>query len=281
MSSVLLRQRRLQVERRVPEVGLRIDGDAERLAQVVDNVLTNAAKYSGEGTRIVVTATREDDWIRLCVQDQGVGIAPEMLGRIFDRYVQQPETLHRSRGGLGLGLSIARSIVEQHGGRVEARSEGLGHGSEFIVELPALPAEAARRILVVEDNNDCADMLLQALTLLGHTVEVAPDAHSAVHAARALRPDVILVDIGLPGVDGFTLAGSLREECEGPLRLIALTGYGDEACRVRAAAAGFDDHVTKPIDLATLARLVGGRTRVEGAPPRAAVRPEGEPRGQV
>jgi PAS domain S-box-containing protein len=274
MSGVLLRQRRQQVEVRVAEVGLRIDGDPERLAQVVDNLLTNAAKYSGEGTRIVVRATREGDRVRLSVRDQGVGIAPDMLGLIFDRYVQQPETLHRSRGGLGLGLSIVRSIVEQHGGHVEAHSAGLGQGSELVVELPALPLEdtaaperapdhtplstlAGQRVLVVEDNRDCADMLQHALKLLGHTVEVAMDARSAVDAARSLRPEVILVDIGLPGTDGFALAGNLREECAGPLRLIAVTGYGDEAYRVRAAAAGFDDHVTKPIDLAALARLVG------------------------
>jgi signal transduction histidine kinase len=263
----------------VPRTGLGVDVDIERMAQVVSNLLTNAAKYSDPRSRILIVGKREADRVSLCVKDEGSGIAPEMLSRVFDAFVQQQQTIDRSRGGLGLGLAIVKSLVEQHGGSVRVKSLGLGHGSEFVVELPwdgtaqtprsepktsvaaAPAAERKKRIIVVDDNEDAAVMLQYALTSLGYAVEVAHDGPSALDVSARFQPDVALLDIGLPVMDGYELAQKLREQLVDSglvrdLRLMAVTGYGQETDRARTTAAGFHEHLVKPIDLGRLARAL-------------------------
>ncbi|MEA3193938.1 MAG: hypothetical protein QOD26_2271 [Betaproteobacteria bacterium] len=273
MASPLLEPRahRVSIER-VPRRGLAVHADPERLAQAVFNLLSNAAKYSEMRSSIVVRAWCESDRVRLSVKDEGVGIAPEMIERVFEMFVQQGQTLERSQGGLGLGLTIVRSLVEAHDGRVSARSAGLGQGSEFTIDLPAAPvvlplarggerplarpvAGPTQRILVVDDNIDAATALAELLRLLGQQVEVAHDGLRALATARRFLPEVALIDIGLPVMDGFELAGRLREQ-HPELRLIAVTGYGLERDRERSAQAGFSDHLVKPIEFATLERLL-------------------------
>jgi CheY-like chemotaxis protein len=209
--------------------------------------------------------------VQLNVRDEGIGIAPEMLGRVFDAFVQQPQAIDRSGGGLGLGLTIVRSLVEMHGGTVHAESLGPGRGSAFVVELPigqgrrsspVKPVKIARpvsshrrRVLVVDDNEDAAEMLAGALVQIGYDVAIAHDGPSALERARAFDPDVALLDIGLPVIDGYELAEQLRTETDGRrhLSLVAVTGYGQDADRVRSDRAGFEQHLVKPIDLQQLA----------------------------
>jgi signal transduction histidine kinase len=266
----------------LPRKGLGVDVDVGRMAQVVSNLLTNAAKYSDARSCIRVTGTRAGSVVSLSVKDEGSGIAPEMLSRVFDAFVQQPQTIERSRGGLGLGLAIVKSLVEQHGGTVRALSPGIGQGSEFVVDLPwdataetphsdpklappnpAMPSARKKRVLVVDDNEDAAVMLQQALSSLGYEVEVAHDGPSALAASARFRPEVALLDIGLPVMDGYELAQRLRELLvesgrEPALRLLAVTGYGLETDRTRSEQAGFDEHLVKPIDLARLALSIEG-----------------------
>ena len=273
MTADLLEQRghRLDVAQ-VPRQGCRVEADPQRLAQVIANLLTNAAKYSEPGSRIALYGERIGERVRLGVRDEGVGIAPDMLDRVFDLFVQQPQTLARSHGGLGLGLAIVRNIVELHGGRVTAKSAGVGMGSEFLVELPASPVAGAssassapllarqgapRRILVVDDNVDAAASLGRTLAYLGHEVQTAHDAPTALRMARSLRPEVALLDLGLPVMDGYELAQKLREAQPGTEPyLFAISGYGLDADRRRSAAAGFHQHLVKPVDLAALQRMI-------------------------
>jgi PAS domain S-box-containing protein len=269
----MLEQRQDRVDVEVPRRGVAIDVDRDRMAQVLSNLLTNAAKYSEHGSRIVVTGQRHGGVVRISVKDEGIGIAPEMLGTIFDAFVQQPQSLERAGGGLGLGLAIVRSLVAAHGGSVRAESEGLNRGSEFIVELPAVDgadtaqrdeelrpihARTPQRILIVDDNEDAADMLRAALDQIGYVVDVALDGPSALAHVERFRPDTILLDIGLPGMDGYEVARRLRSTQSGRSgpRLLALTGYGQEADRQRAIEAGFDHHLVKPISLDQLERLI-------------------------
>jgi PAS domain S-box-containing protein len=271
VASPLLEQRRHLVDVDVPSSGLVVEADIHRLAQVISNLLTNAAKYSDPESSIVVRAERVEKLVKLTVKDEGIGITPEMLGRVFDAFVQQPQSIDRSSGGLGLGLAIVRSLVTMHGGTVRAESPGTGLGSEFIVELPlaqrrrseaAKPVKPAvrgasnrRRVLVVDDNEDAAEMLAGALVQIGYDVAVAHDAPSALERAREFDPEVALLDIGLPVVDGYELAERLRLQSNGTrtLALIAVTGYGQEADRIRSDRAGFERHLVKPIDLHQLA----------------------------
>jgi signal transduction histidine kinase/response regulator RpfG family c-di-GMP phosphodiesterase len=265
----LLTQRRHRLELRVPRSGLAIDADPDRMAQVFSNLLTNSAKYSEIGTRITVEAEQLGERVHVRVIDEGVGIAPHMIDKVFDMFVQQPQNLDRSRGGLGLGLSIAKSMVEVHGGMISVHSAGVGKGSEFEVVLPiagppmlvdAPPSVLCgdtgviRRILVVDDNHDAAQMMKRALERLGCAVAVAHDGPGALHTATAFEPDIALLDIGLPIMDGYELAQRLREQRR--VHLVAVTGYGQESDRGRAARAGFEEHLVKPIDLASLARVV-------------------------
>jgi signal transduction histidine kinase/DNA-binding response OmpR family regulator len=278
IASPLLEQRTHTLDVQVPRHGLMVDGDPSRLSQVVSNLLTNAAKYTESGGRITVHAGREHDDIVLRVRDTGIGISPEMVPHVFDLFVQERQALDRSQGGLGLGLTIVRSLVALHHGTVSVKSEGPGRGSEFTIRLPVAPAaEAAAspasagtsearasnanglRVLVVDDNEDAADMLVHALRSKGHHARMANDGPAAIRICEEFRPSVAVLDIGLPVMDGYELAGRLREvPGMAHLRLIAVTGYGQEADQQRTRAAGFDCHLVKPIDIEALEGVLAG-----------------------
>jgi signal transduction histidine kinase/CheY-like chemotaxis protein len=267
----VLEARRHALALELPAEPLGVVGDPTRLEQVFGNLLNNAAKYTDPGGHIRVCAGREGAEVVVRVRDDGLGIAPDVLPRVFDLFTQAAQSLDRTQGGLGVGLTLVRRLVEMHGGRVEAHSDGPGRGSEFVVRLPAAPAPqprplppprkppggAPRRILLVEDNPDIRDMLAQLLQLGGHSVEVASDGPQGIARALADRPDLALIDIGLPGLDGYEVARRLRAALDGrPLRLIALTGYDQPEDRRRAFDAGFDAYLIKPVDLAKLERLL-------------------------
>jgi signal transduction histidine kinase len=252
----------------IPEEDIWLDVDAVRLSQVMGNLLNNAAKFTPRGGAISLEASCCEDGLVICVTDNGVGIAPEVLPAVFELFAQADRSLERSQGGLGIGLSLVKGLVEMHGGRVHAHSDGLGKGSRFTIQLPrerlaAAPAGAVRaplpvdlsgvairrRVLVVEDNIDAAESMVMLLRGYGHDVAVVNDGREAVQAALAFRPEVILLDIGLPGIDGFTLAKTLRARPEtSAMRLIAVSGYGQEKDRAQSAEAGFDLHLVKPVD---------------------------------
>ena len=247
-----------------------IDADATRIAQVVDNLLENAIKFSDAGGTIDVRVSASADQIELVIRDQGAGIDPEVLPRVFDPFVQEDRSLDRGRGGLGLGLAMVKSLVELHGGTVAAASAGTGHGSELVVRLariaapaetraatPERPAPTSVRVLVVEDNVDVAETLAMFLEVEGCTVAVAHDGPSAIELAGQFRPDTIVCDIGLPGMDGFAVARALRElPALAGVRLLAVTGYGEAEMRARVAEAGFDAHLVKPVDAEALVRML-------------------------
>jgi signal transduction histidine kinase/ActR/RegA family two-component response regulator len=257
----------------LPPEPVRLDADPVRLAQVVANLLSNAAKYTPPGGSIWLTAETAGDELTLRVRDTGVGLAPELVPRIFDLFVQGETSLDRARGGLGIGLTLVRGLVELHGGRVEARSAGVGQGAEFVVRLPTLsaglgaPAQgsdaqpvAARplRVLIVEDNQDAAESLATILELWGHAVQVAFDGFAAIAAAESFEPEIILSDLGLPGMDGYELARRLRAQpAFGQVVLVALSGYGREEDKRRSLEAGFDHHFVKPLDMTSLFTLLG------------------------
>ncbi len=251
--------------------GLFVCGDLDRLTQAIANLLINAAKYTPQGGGLIrVSAARENDRLVVRVRDNGMGIAPEVRERIFDLFVQDPRTLDRSQGGLGIGLAVVRAIVRGHGGEVSATSEGLGEGTEFVIALPA-PADAcdmhppsvdgptgsSGRLLIVDDNADAAELLAASLALLGYETHEAHDASSALAIARRVKPMAALLDIGLPVVDGYELARRLRatEHLE-HIQLIAVTGYGQPGARDRSRAAGFDAHLVKPVPIDAVARLL-------------------------
>jgi PAS domain S-box-containing protein len=246
-----------------------VHGDVVRLEQVVDNLLDNALKYTASGGEIRLTTERVGSDAVLRVHDTGEGIRSELGARVFDLFVQEPQALDRSRGGLGLGLALVKQLVELHGGSVSMASRGRGHGSEFVVRLPvsAVRAEPAppvapapgsarirrRRVLVVEDNADAREGLRLLLTYAGHEVETSEDASSGLDKLKSFRPEVALIDIGLPGVDGYALARMARQTPEANATyLVALTGYGQAEDRQKALDAGFDTHMTKPVDPAKL-----------------------------
>jgi PAS domain S-box-containing protein len=246
--------------------------DAARLEQVVVNLLTNAAKYTPDGGHIVLSVQREGDDGVLKVRDTGVGIAPELLPRIFDLFTQAERSLDRSQGGLGIGLALVQRLVEMHGGKVAVYS-ALGHGSEFVVRLPIVltaepqsptsPAEKPRptgpslRVLVVDDNVDTAQSLTMLLRVAGHDVRTAFDGPTALEAALSCQPRVVLLDIGLPGLDGYEVAERLREQpAFRNSVLIAITGYGQESDRQRSRQAGFDYHLVKPVDFARVKEIL-------------------------
>ena len=249
-----------------------VDADPTRLEQIVTNLVENAAKYTPDGGTIAVRAAREGEHAVLSVTDSGIGIDADLLPRVFELFVQGDRALDRRGGGLGIGLTLVRRLTEMHDGAVTASSDGHDRGSTFTVRLPAgtpaepEPVEVAERVppalprarvLVVEDNDDAREMLCQLLRLLGHEVHEAADGAAAVRLTPALKPDLVLVDVGLPGMDGYEVARQLRRTADGtPLRLIALTGYGQPEDRARALAAGFDRHLVKPIDPTAIDRLL-------------------------
>ncbi len=279
--SPLIEQRRHRVERTGSGGVSLVYVDPDRISQVVGNLLANAAKYSDPGTRIRVHTERHADSVVVKVIDQGMGIAPDLLPGVFDLFVQGRRTLERSEGGLGLGLSIVKSLVELHGGAVDARSPGPGEGSEFSFRLPlsldaqeaaqdgAAPADprasgGPRRVLVVDDNRDAADTLAQALIAFGHDVRVAYDAPSALTLCAEFCPALAFLDIGLPVMDGYELARRLRENNPArALTLVAVTGYGQKADRERSESAGFDRHLVKPVPIEEVLALASAKSDLE------------------
>jgi len=246
-----------------PDVGW-VDGDQARLVQAVGNLLDNAIKYTEEGGHIRLHARALADEVAIAVRDTGVGIPADLLPHVFDLFTQADRSLERRQGGLGIGLTLVRRLVEMHGGRVEAASEGPGRGSEFTIRLPRLALDApvpaptpapdrppgpARRVLVVDDQPDSTDSLALLLRLRGHEVRTASDGSSALEEFARYRPEVVFLDLGLPGMSGYDVARQLRAMPEArDVRLVALTGYGTEADRERTRAAGFDVHLAKPVD---------------------------------
>jgi two-component system CheB/CheR fusion protein len=248
-----------------------VDGDPARLQQVQVNMLTNAAKYTPRGGHVVLEARREADEAVIVVRDDGAGIPSAMLDRVFDLFVQSDRTLDRADGGLGLGLTLVRSLVVMHGGTVHAVSEGEGKGCEFVVRLPVSSsrAVAAResqnapvlprgsKIVVIEDNEDSRELLCQLLVLSGFECRGAEDGLKGLALIDELRPDLAIVDVGLPGIDGFEVARRIRTNPKhAEIRLIALTGYGQRSDQETALAAGFDVHLVKPVQPDRLAMML-------------------------
>ena len=270
----LLEQRRHRLSLSVASHGLSVEADEVRLSQVIGNILTNAALYTNPDGRIDVTAAREGEEVVLRVRDNGAGIAPALLPRLFEMFVQDARGSDRTQGGLGLGLSLVRTLTALHGGTVSAHSAGAGQGSEFTLRLPAsappdgpadvpvrrkreISAGVGRRILVVDDNRDAASTIGRFLSEVGYEVQIASDASQALSAALVVRPHVAVIDIGLPVMDGYTLGRELRARMGGATpELIALTGYGQEQDQRRSAEAGFAAHLVKPVDVESLTRLV-------------------------
>jgi len=267
----LLEERRHGLSVEVPLRGLQVVADPTRLAQVFVNLLTNAARYTDPGGHIVVEGKLQGRWAQVSVRDDGIGISSDILPELFEYFVQGTRTLEQSRGGLGLGLTIVRQMVELHQGEVDVRSDGPGKGSEFTVRLPLavdpsqpapeaseqppLPKGASLRVLVVDDNVDAAETVADALELLGHHTRTAHDGPSALQLARRHGFDVAVLDIGLPVMDGFELARRIRE-VHPRIRLIAVTGYGQPHDRRRSAEAGFARHLVKPVGLDTLVSAI-------------------------
>jgi CheY-like chemotaxis protein len=270
----------------VPSEPIPIAGDTVRLTQVFANLLNNASKYTQRHGTIWLSARASGEVAEVSVRDDGIGIVDSQLEAVFDMFMQVDRTQRRAQGGLGIGLTLVRSLVAMHGGTVEARSEGLGKGSEFIVRLPVraevVPARASvqpaqpfpgQRILIVDDNHDAADALSALLETLGATVAIAYSGPEALALLDVVNPEVVLLDIGMPGMDGYDVARHIRSSAEhADVLLIALTGWGQDEDRARAARAGFDEHLVKPPDINRLRSLLAERaTQSDGTRPRGGV----------
>ena len=257
----------------LPELPAWVTADPTRLAQALDNLLQNAVKFTDRGGRVTVQVRPDADSQQavLTVRDTGAGIEPGLLPHLFETFTQADRSLDRSKGGLGLGLSLVKGLVELHSGTVEARSDGPGRRAEFLVRLPLVPEPAAvteiptaprraakrLRVLVVEDNRDAADSLKMLLEVFGYDVTVAYTGPSGVETAKAWQPDVVLCDLGLPGLDGFGVARALRQHpATAKARMIAVTGYGGDEDRLKTRKAGFDGHLVKPADPAAIQELL-------------------------
>src|SRR5262249_9950730 len=270
------------IVRLAPDGPVLVVGDAVRLIEIVENLLTNAAKYTNKDGHIEVMLEADEDTAWITVRDDGIGMSAELLPHVFEIFTQAPRPLDRAQGGMGLGLPLVQRLVEMHGGRVEAESPGPDKGSTFVVTLPrahghrsldrfreqahAIPADQAslRRILVVDDEGDSAEALAELLERDGHTTLAVGSASAAMAAVRTFDPEVVLLDLGLPEMDGYEVARKLRDEHRGKkLLLIAVTGYQDDAARLKEA--GFDEHLIKPPDLRKLAALLGAWNGGKGA----------------
>ena len=262
----------------LPDRPVFLHGDATRLAQILSNLLNNAAKYTNRGGRVSLKATVEDRTLVLVVADTGIGIAPDMLNTVFEMFVQVDSTLERSNAGLGVGLSLARKLVELHGGAIEAHSAGLGHGSQFVVrlpivvdpELPAKPTPAAfisaetYRILLADDNVDFVNSIGALLTAMGHSVVITHNGPDALAAAKRFCPDYAFLDIGLPKMSGYDLARAIRALPAGAMTvMIAVTGWGQEKDRQLAFEAGFDHHMVKPVRFEQIEEILGNRSIIK------------------
>jgi signal transduction histidine kinase/ActR/RegA family two-component response regulator len=282
----LIDGRRHSLSVALPDQELPLEADPTRLEQILANLLNNAAKYTEPGGEIALAVERGRGDYVIKVRDNGNGIDPDLLPRVFEMFTQADCSLDRSQGGLGIGLTLVRRLVQMHGGRVSAHSEGRGRGSEFVIVLPALPSAAEDvgedsgiasppqaqgthpcRVLLVDDNVDGTSVLARLLRQSGHQVDVALDGATALQTARDHRPDVVLLDIGLPGMDGYEVAKRLRaQEGLGEVALVALTGYGQEEDRLRAAEAGFDHHLVKPVDLEVVQEILAHPHRMRRKP---------------
>jgi CheY-like chemotaxis protein len=276
-SQPLIRARRHQLHVNVPPGSLTIEGDLTRLAQVLANLLNNAAKYMDEGGQIWLDVWAEGGEVVLRVRDTGPGISRKLLPHVFDLFTQAERTLDRSQGGLGIGLTLVKLLVEMHGGSVEARNTDTGSGAELIVRLPAsaaIPtppsgeqtrdssvsnasAEKALKVLVVDDNVDAADSIALLLTIDGFNALSVHGAVAALDTVDSFKPDVVLLDIGLPVMDGYEVARRLRSHIPiEDMRIVALSGYGQRADRERAVQAGFDDYLVKPVEPTVLSQFL-------------------------
>jgi CheY-like chemotaxis protein len=284
-TSPLFEERGHRLEVSMPAEGLEVEGDAMRLTQVLDNLLSNAARYTPPGGVVSVTGTREDDSAVLRVRDSGVGIDPTLLPDLFDTFTQGARGPDRAEGGLGIGLSLVRTLTELHGGTATAHSDGLGEGAEFSIRLPSASIGASEsvrstsfdedvndamvagtRVLVVDDHRDVVDGLARLLSVLGYDVRAVADSLDAIALAEHFRPQVAILDIGLPKMDGYALARELHARlAEAPPILIALSGYGQPLDRARSEAAGFALHLVKPVDVDELLAAVASATTAAGS----------------
>jgi CheY-like chemotaxis protein len=264
-----LEERRHDIELNLPQEPLCVEGDPARILQIQENLLNNAAKYTPPDGRIKVDVLREGDEAVVSVSDNGQGIPPDMLSAIFELFVQGPKSLARTEGGMGIGLSLARVLVELHGGSLSVESAGKGQGSAFTMRLPVtakkpnaapsiiIPQAAGMRVLIVEDNDDSRMTLEKLLRLYGCEVMTAADGHAGFECISRMRPDVAVVDIGLPQMDGYEVARRVRNERWGDrVKLIALTGYGRAEDRLAVMQAGFNAHLVKPVNPAELVRVM-------------------------
>jgi signal transduction histidine kinase len=278
MSRPLIDAQRHALSVHLPDRPVRVNGDAARLTQVIANLLNNAAKYQTERGRIDVIVGAEPGLAVVAVRDRGIGITTDMQTQVFELFSQGERPADQQQGGLGVGLSLVKTLVEMHGGSVRATSRGIGRGSEFTIWLPCLADEIvatprstervglaqqmSRRILVVDDNRDAAESLAMLLRLDGHEVMVAHDGPRAVELARSERPAIMLLDIGLPGMDGYEVCRQVRQDDLDVTQIIAMTGYGQERDKQRARDAGFDAHTVKPVDIAELKHLISVRDNI-------------------
>ncbi|MEX2496213.1 MAG: ATP-binding protein, partial [Woeseia sp.] len=262
-----------ELEVSLPDRPIWLNADPVRLAQVFGNLLSNSSKFSERGGRIHLSAVQQDDQVIVTVRDTGIGIPPGEIRAIFGMFAQVSSARERAQGGLGIGLTLVSRLVEMHGGSVEARSEGPGKGSEFVVSLPTLTgthrdlsperqekpkANHERRILVVDDNRDTAASLAMLLQMSGNTTREAYDGLAAIETAAEFRPDIVLLDIGLPNLDGYEVCRRLRDKPWGRnVMIVALSGWGQDEDRRRSREAGFDHHLVKPVHYAALLKLFG------------------------
>jgi signal transduction histidine kinase len=265
------RSHQVRVELNLPEDPLWVSADPVRIDQIVNNVLTNAIKYTPENGHVAVTLERDDCHAIIRVDDDGVGIAPERIGSIFELFAQAENAIGRSQGGMGVGLALVRNLIELHGGSIEAKSDGVGKGSCFTMRFPVSEAVATqesrapraerrptppRRIVIVEDNTDVRELLRLRLHRLGHDVHAVGDGISGVEMIVGKKPHMALIDIGLPRLDGYQVASQVRSQLGGDVVLVAVSGFGQPEDKRKAAEAGFDDHLTKPADVSDIENLL-------------------------